>query len=208
MPIRDTAEVLRRTRETLATCQQGLADLVGDDPARRMTGLRNVAVFGRSVTLVLQNLRHIEDGFEEWYAHPVEAMKKDPLMRYFVRVRNEVLKEGGPTTTSSIHIEHLNTADLAPLMQNPPPGAKAFFVGDTVGGSGWEIEFPDGSTEKYYVQLPESVRIESELYFPDPPTEHEGIPLDDTSVENLARLYVQVLTSLVEEAERAFGQKS
>jgi hypothetical protein len=181
----EAAAVLLKTREILATARRGLDDLVGDDPSRRLVGIRNVAVFGRSVTFVLQNLRSTvpDDGFDRWYLPKEEAMRADPLLGYFVNLRNEILKRGGPTPRASHHIEYLNLDDLAPLMANPPPGARRFFVGDTLGGSGWEVELPDGSLESYYVQLPDAVRMESWLHFTDPPNEHLGVPLTDTSVQ-------------------------
>lgn len=206
---REAADVLGKAKEILETARQGLDDLLGDDPTRRMLGIRNVAVFGRSVTFVLQNLRSVDaDAFNRWYAPKQEAMRADPLLKYFVSLRNEILKEGGPTATSSLYIEHMNTSDLAPLMAHPPPGAKGFFVGDVLGGSGWEVELPDGSLEKYYVQLPGAVKMQSWLHFPDPPEQHLGEPLADTSLQNLGRLYIAYLSSLVDEAESEFAQKA
>jgi len=41
--------------------------------------------------------------------------------------------------------------------------------------------------------------------FPDPPTEHMGEPLEDTSVLALATLYLSYLKGLVDEAEQRFG---
>lgn len=38
-----------------------------------------------------------------------------------------------------------------------PPHAKGFSIGDTIGGSGWEVETEVGATEKFYVQLPETI---------------------------------------------------
>jgi hypothetical protein len=190
----------------LATARQGLDDLLGDDPTRRMLGIRNVAVFGRSVTFVLQTLRSVDaDAFERWYAPKQAEMKADALLGYFVTLRNEILKEGGPSAISAVYVEHLNTHDLMPLMENPPPGARAFFIGDALGGSGWEIELPDGSLGRYYVQLPGAVKMEASLHFPDPPAEHLGKSLADTSLQNLGRLYVAYLSSLVSEAEAEFG---
>jgi hypothetical protein len=200
-------DVLDKAREMLETARQGLNDLLGEDPTRRMLGIRNVAVFGRSVTFVLQNLRSTNaEAFNRWYAPHQEVMGKDALLVYFRNLRNEILKEGGPKQTADHYIEHLNTVDLAPLMAQAPPGAKAFFVGDSLGGSGWEVELADGSTEKYYVQLPSAVKMESTLHFPDPPREHLGMLITDTSLQNLARLYIAYLSSLLDEAEAEFGK--
>lgn len=131
-----------------------------------MTGLWNVAVFGRSVTFVLQTLRSAVGGetFDRWYLPQVEKMQSDALFVYFRDLRNEILKEGGPAATASIYIEHLELDDLQSLMANPPPGATEFFVGDSLGGSGWVVAMPDGSTEKFYVRLPASVQMETTFH--------------------------------------------
>jgi hypothetical protein len=94
---------------------------------------------------------------------------------------------------------------MAQLMANRPPGAKAYFIGDRLGGSGWEIELPDGSVQNYYVKLPPELGIQFSLHLPEPPTEHFGKPLADTSIQNLSRLYVDYLSGLVVDAEKHFG---
>lgn len=53
-----THDVLRRVSETLAVARSGLADM-RSGPMKRLVGLRNLVVFGRAVTNVLQNLRSI-----------------------------------------------------------------------------------------------------------------------------------------------------
>ena len=46
-----------------------LAGLQSTDPRTRIDSVRNVIVFGRAVTNVLQNLRSTEGMFDEWYRH-------------------------------------------------------------------------------------------------------------------------------------------
>jgi hypothetical protein len=94
---------------------------------------------------------------------------------------NEALKEGRSEVGSSVYVEHLDTRDLAPIRENPPFGAKEFFVGDGTGGSGWHVELPDGSVEPYYVSLPPSVKVEAWLTLPGAPGEHLGTRLEDRS---------------------------
>ncbi|MGI8433752.1 MAG: hypothetical protein ACR2LE_03305 [Nocardioidaceae bacterium] len=158
---------------------------------------------------MLQNLRHCvgREEFNAWY-EPLQAkMREDELLRYLTTLRNAILKEGSLRTGFSITIEHLNTADVLRLMQYPPPGAKGFFLGDELGGSGWEVVLPDGSTTKYYVQLPDIIQrgITTNLHFPDPPLTHKGQPLSDTSIEALSRLYVDYLDDLLNAAKQRFG---
>jgi len=129
-------------------------------------------------------------------------MRRDPLLRWFNELRNDMLKAVSPPTTMSMHIRHLDSSQLQPLFDNPPPGARSFFIGDSVGGSGWEVERPDGETEKYYVQLPPEVEanITTALHLPEPPTEHLGRHLDDTSICYLVRLYVDYVEQLLRAA--------
>jgi hypothetical protein len=205
---RDAAAILRDAAETLETAEIGLSDLLDrGNPPRRMPGLRNLIVFGRAVTNVLQNLRTpVGSAFDEWYGPIRERMANDELLKYFYSLRSVILKQGSmPPVGSSMYIEHLDSQELQPLMENPPPGARSFFIGDRLGGSGWEVELPDGGVEKYYVALPGDLKVTTTLHFDQPPATHAGQSLEDTSIEALARHYVEYLRRLVREATAAFG---
>src|SRR5258707_11501197 len=91
--IKTTGEILRWCEETLITAKFGLED-VKNRPERRNSGFRNLVVFGRAVTNVLQNLRSTETGFDDWYRPYQQEMAQDPLMKYFYEMRSEILKEG------------------------------------------------------------------------------------------------------------------
>lgn len=206
-PKRTADEILRSLEETLQTVERGLSDFLDTgDPKGRLPGLRNLIVFGRAVTNVLQNLRTpLGSAFDEWYGPIQDEMAGDELLKYFYRLRTEILKEGSiPLGGSSMHIGYLDGQELQSLMRNPPPGARGFFMGDSLGGSGWEVELSDGLTEKYYVALPGDLMVKTNLHFADPPTVHEGQPLTDTSIEALATHYVEYLRRLVREATEKF----
>jgi hypothetical protein len=201
------ADVLRKTREMLRAAQRGLADLLGDEPTMRPIGIYNIAVFGRSVTLVLQNLRTIDrKKFDEWYATYSKVLSTDPLFyKYFNELRNEILKEGPPDLNIEMYVPLLNDEIRDELMANRPPGARAFFIGDRLGSSGWQVVLPDGTEQKYHVKLPPELGIRISLHLPNPPTEHLQKPLRDTSIESLTRHYVNYLSELVADAEKQFG---
>lgn len=203
---RTTAEILTSARETFQTVEYGLGDLLGHDASRKMTGLRNLVVFGRAVTNVLQNLKSVEPSFEGWYTAKQREMRADDLLKFFYELRSRILKRGsvGHISTST-HINHLDGSDLARLTQNPPPGATSFFIGDPLGGSGWRVALPDGSIEKYYVALPDDLAVEVRLHFQEPPATHQGDTLDDRSVEALAQHYVEYLRGLLADADSEFG---
>jgi len=201
---RTTSTVMTDAKATLETARHGLSDLLGTRPERRLSGLRNLVVFGRAVTNVLQHLRGRAPSFDEWYESRVQEMQSDPLLKYFYKLRSIILKEGVLSISTSIYIEHLDTGNLFNRLPLPPPGASNFFIGDRVGGSGWEIRLPDGSTEKYYVELPADIGMVSKLHFPDAPSKHLDTAIEDTSIENLTRLYISYLDQLVAEAAERF----
>ncbi len=199
-----TAEVLQRAKDTLATAKLGLRDVVQGGPERRLGGLRNLVVFGRAVTNVLQNLRSLEAEFDVWYAPYVAEMKDDPLLRYFYLLRSEILKEGTLRTGSSMHIRQFNFPKDMQRLGPPPPGAGAFFMGDQAGGSGWEIPGESGEVEKFYVDIPGDIAT-FEVHLPDAPATHRGKPIADKQIQTLAQLYFDYLSTMVDSARKKFG---
>jgi hypothetical protein len=63
----DAKEIIKKSLETLEMAKFGMTHVRSSDPKQRMFGLRNVVVFGRAVTNVIQNLRSAVDNFDEWY---------------------------------------------------------------------------------------------------------------------------------------------
>lgn len=137
---------------------------------RRWLGLWGAVVWGCSVTFILQNLRSFERvAFDRWYAPWLLQMKQRTEFKYLDNLRTQLQKEGiEPAIGTGLHIEHLAMDDLKPVTKDPPPFAESFFVGDRLGGSGWNIVYPDGSTDQFYVALPTSVRMTSEIVFAEP----------------------------------------
>jgi hypothetical protein len=196
-------EILKRVDDTLRTARFGLEDVLDSSRVRRMSGLRNLIVFGRSVTFVLQNLSSAvpEGEFERWYDPHRKNMQADPLMRYFVEARNNILKQGRLCVSSSAHVTSLSHMDMAKLGR-PPVGATSFFIGDELGGSGWTVELQDGTEEKYYVTLPSSIGEVRQQFF-DLPDAVEP-ELRGATVEELSRQYIEKLDELVRNAKRHF----
>lgn len=198
----EIAAILQRVEDTLQTAKHGLEDLLAPSRGRRNTGLRNLITFGRSVTFVIQNLRGVKDlDFDTWYGPEQEAMKSNVLMRYFVDARNELEKQGRLSVATSAHINSFSTNDIRKFGR-PPVGAKAFFIGDHLGGTGWEVELADGSIEKYYVELPPSIG-EVKQQFTNFPSA-KAPELANHSVEELCDMYINMLESLVLRAKSHF----
>jgi hypothetical protein len=202
MQVKMTNEILKRCDETLATARFGLED-IKSSPERRLAGLRNLVVFGRAITNVLQNLRSTEPDFDKWYEPFQKEMENDPLMKYFYRLRSEILKQGNLGTGSYAHIRAFHFPQDLQKVGPPPPNAKSFFIGDQLGGSGWEVIMDDGSVTKYYVDLPGEIG-RAGLHLPEAPDEHLGDKLDNKDIEHLGALYLDYLKRLVEQAKSKF----
>ena len=186
--------------------EKGLADLSSGDPNRRVAGLHNLVVFGRAVTNVLQNLRSTEPDFDAWYAPHRAEMEGDPLLKYLYTLRSEILKEGILPLAVSTHIRQLRFPEDLARLGPPPPNAKGFFIGDSIGGSGWEVELADGRTEKYYARLPADIGGAT-VHLPDAPATHMGRPLKGNDVTTIGGAYVAYLRKLVMDAEHRFAQR-
>jgi hypothetical protein len=173
-----------------------------------MSGLWNLVTFGVATTQALQGLRGVDRArFNAWY-EPIEAnMREDPLLKYFWNLRSQIVKKGTAGTIKTT-FTIAGSFNVDELLANPPPGAHNFVMGDEVGASYWEVPQRDGSTAKYYVQLPESMKASTSLHFENPPTEHLGQPLSDTSIETLARLYIAYIRDVVQKATGEFMPRS
>ncbi|MCF2848867.1 hypothetical protein NH514_16325 [Pseudoalteromonas sp. ACER1] len=196
------SEVLVRTEQTLETAKHGFDDLVSKNKVRRFTGLRNLIVFGRSVTFVLQNLKSVigKDRFDSWYEPHQESMKQDVVMKYFVKLRNELEKQGRLPVSSSARIHNFSSDMISKYKQ--PPGTVGFFIGDQLGGSGFEVELPDGTKEKYYVEIPSSV-AEVTQHFNELPVPDDN-ELKAQTIEQLSEYFLNTLEALLDNARKEF----
>jgi hypothetical protein len=207
---RQRQQIFANTREMLSMAEAGLSDAISRDPRRRRPGLMNLFTYGRSVTMTIQTMKNTDPAFKEWWAPYQTRMSADPLMRYFNTARTNVLHEGELTATTSTVIGAQGPVNIAALMQDlsrhaPPNTIGTFFGEGRTGGNGWEVRMPDGSTEKVYFDLPGNVDVKSELLLPDPPTEHNGERITDTSIANLGNLYIETLRQIVDEFETRFS---
>ncbi len=174
-------------------------------PARRQSGLRNLVVFGRAVTNVLQNLRSTEKSFDEWYQPYVEEMKSDPLMKFFYELRTRILKKGDMAVGNYAHIKTFEFPRDMATFGPPPKNAKGFFIGDQSGGTGWDVEVQPGVVEKYYVDLPGDVGVAG-LYFHDAPGLNDVSNISEKDVVTLSEQYLNYLERLLVAAEKAFSK--
>jgi hypothetical protein len=148
----EVEKIIAGVQENLDTAKLGLR-LLGTKSAS--LGIRNVIVFGRTVTFALQKLRGKVADFDQWYEKQL-AKLSHPNFQVLNKARSEIEKQG----RLDISGRHMQLHYFDGQMQSKipePPRAKAFFIGDKFGGSGWEVTTADGQEEKFYVDLPESV---------------------------------------------------
>jgi hypothetical protein len=201
-----TQDILRSLQETMDTAEYGYKMLVNRKPPERLIGLRNLVVFGKAVTNVLQNLRSTEPDFDGWYEKYKVEMQSNPLMNYFNALRSEILKEGQLKVGVNANIKKMYLPTDLQRFGPPPPNAKGLFIGDKLGGTGWEIQLPDGSIEKYYVDMPSDIGSVS-FKFPNPPKSHMGRRIRSNSVQSLSRHYLNYLQQMVKDAQTRFAQE-
>lgn len=194
----------------LSMAREGLDDAVSSNPHRRRPGLMNLITYGRSVTLAIQTMKNTDPAFAEWWRPYQERMKADPLMKWFNDRRVEIVHEGELKTGNYTVIGREGPVDLGAVMRelnrHAPPNTISTFLGDQFGGNGWEVRMPNGSTSKVYFDLPPDTDIESGLEVHDPPGQHDGVPIADTSIANLGRLYVAALSTIVDDFVARFTQ--
>lgn len=201
MPDQAVSEIIQRAREVYRTASRGLQD-ARVDPARRVAGIHNAVVFGRAVTNVLENLRSKDPRFDDWYAPISAELSADPLMKYFYKLRSQILKQGSSGTGSYTHIRQLNLSQDIKKFGPPPPNACGFFIGDSFGGSGWEVEVAPGIIEKFYVGLPTEIGVAG-VYFQDAPGADKSAPPDLDAVE-LCGKYLERMGAVLESATAFF----
>jgi hypothetical protein len=192
------ADCIKAAEERLAIARRGLHDM--KDPIRSISGLYNVAVFGRMVTFALQNMKNQVDGFDQWYA-PIEAdLRSDELANYFKNLRTDIEKTAKQNTGGYVRINKMTGKQMSDLTSSPPPGAESFFMGDTNGGSGWIVVLPDGTKEKYYTELPPDLHVETGLVLPNAPEKFRQV-----NAKILAAEYLDKISGVVEDAKKRFG---
>ena len=192
---KSVSELLESADDLLVNAQSGLNDVLRGSGDRRVPGLWNLMVFGRAFLMLLAQLRRRHPGFDDWYEQNWRGMMQDPQMRDFEQLRSELLKESRPGG----NITGLKVRSAGKAYGAPPRFARAFFTGDRLGGTGWEVVLPDGTVQKYYVLLsskvcPESFRFRS-----------EGVPNGSAAIEDLSTRYMEHLTAMMQTAREYFG---
>lgn len=144
---------LQRTREVLDTAFQGYF-ILKDQPSRRTAGFRNVIVFGSAVRKVLEELPSDGGEFDKWYKPIRKEFRASVLMKLFGELLIEIRKRDAAGVNSNARVVGFNYPADIPKLGKRPTYARELFMGDELGGVGWEVEMMPGVIEKYYAILP------------------------------------------------------
>jgi hypothetical protein len=147
-------EYLQRTRETLDTAFQAYFVLKDQSPIRRPAGFRNVIVFGSIVRAVLEGLPSDGGEFDKWFKPIRKEFKNSLLMKLFAQLLVEIRKREASHIGKGARVVGFNYPADIPKLGKRPPHARELFMGDDIGGIGWEVEVMPGTIEKYYAILP------------------------------------------------------
>jgi hypothetical protein len=169
---------------------------------KKNLGLRNVMTFGRSVTFVIQNVRGKDPRFEDWYLKHQDKMNADPVLKFFRDARNNLEKQGRLELGIMAKIRHLGPNEMSALERARPPGAESFFIGDSLGGTGWITKLPDGSELSFYVELPASVGEVEQHFTGDLANKFLGETKQNTY--ELAEYFLRELSKIVDDASDFF----
>jgi hypothetical protein len=146
-------EYLQRTRAVLDTAYQGYF-VLKDQPTRRSAGFRNVIVFGAAVRKVLEALPSDGGEFDKWYKPIRKEFRSSVLMKLFGELLAEIRKRDAAGVDSKARVVGFNYPADVPKLGKRPANARELFMGDELGGVGWEVELMPGVVERYYAILP------------------------------------------------------
>ena len=120
------SQVVTRAGTMIRMVSQGLRDMQDLEHDRILLGFLGVVVFGRSMTLVMQNLRtHDRGAFDAWYSSWQEEMRRDPLMRYFNDLRTKVIHQDAPAIGILLASTGVNRAPVGSITIEDMPLPKS-----------------------------------------------------------------------------------
>lgn len=169
----------------------------------KIVHMKNFITRGRSVTFIIQNLKSVVEveTFNNWYIPWQNKMKQNEILKVLVTMRNEIEKQGKIETSVGVYIEKLDSNDID--LSNPPSNAVSYFIGDQIGGSGWEIELEDGCKEKIYVDLPGGINVDINLNISELESTAQKLGINGTT-QDILEYYLEFLKEISSDAIDTF----
>ena len=183
------ASAREREAPLLHRIRHAREDYVGQrDRLRRLSAVRSFLSNSVSLTWTVQNLRHREPSFEEWWAPWQQELKNDEVAQFFYMSRVPAIHEGQLDLGSHAQI-HLNTSELhRGVRALVPPGPYRVILGDSQEGGTCYAVGSDG--KKVYFDYPGTVTWESIRGMPDHLTQIPLPVLMDRYIAMLERIIV------------------
>lgn len=163
--------------------------------------------FLRSSNSVFSDLEQGAKGFGKstgWFREIKHQRKNDPLLCYLHHARN-AYKEGVPLGAD------LDRQKYVFVEGGKPTAAVEEIVGNT--GEFRKLADQQPNLEKvdemrFYPDRLRLIRVKDRGVEFDPPTEHLGLPIDDVEPKAVARLMVQYIEEMIDEAEALVRNQS
>ncbi len=172
-----------------------------EEPTERRYHLKNFVLHCSSVTHVVQGLRSKVSSFDEWWTSIVAVMDADPLMRYFYKLRTEILKKNAYHVSYKISPRPPHTSvtlrrsDIGP----PPEHGMTFRV--TGDGPFWVLHSPAGREIKSIrALLPEGCGGVGRLLFTDCPEAEFPKHFEGQDIAEVCQAHMDRLLAIVEQA--------
>jgi len=175
-----TEKRLQEAEALLRLAEGGLKQVSSGNPDRRIPGLRNVLVFGALFRTAMEKLAARDPLFASWFDQQRMPKEVDELRSATIRKPKE-----------RKDYTQLQLASEGKEFGPRPANAIAFFSGDRLGGSGWDIALGDGRVEKYYVVIP------------DHPPVGDTFGKEGATAETVAKRYVTLLREMLRHAKIA-----
>jgi hypothetical protein len=95
------------------------------DPDAFRLNLNNCIQTLRTVTFVLQKQKSISTKFDSWYEQWQNRMRGDPILKWLLKARNTIVKEGDLSTLSFARASIVESWFGAPILEmEVPPSTK------------------------------------------------------------------------------------
>jgi hypothetical protein len=160
--------------------------------ARRKAAL-NVGTWIYAIEQSARRLKDLDRSRFETKIQPlIDTFCNNPIIDWWLVIRHKVTHDLPPSFVSSTHVSHLDSSTIDRINRSAPTGTKGMFIGDELGGSGWEVEGEGGEVRKVYFSLPNAIGS-TEINFPDPP--------NTKKIEDLASEAFSLTNKLVEDVK-------
>lgn len=191
-------DAIRKARDRLLSAKSHLMDL--EKSRDYGSARRHWYGFLMPSNAVFSVLEQGAKGFGKsvpWFGERRHQRKKDPLLRYLHHARNAE-EHGVPSVTE------LDRQKIVLVEDGKPTAAVEEIVGNTGRFrtlSDQPPNFEKVNEMRVYPDRARLIRVKDNNEWYDPPTEHLGLPLDDVGPIAVARLMVQYIEKMIDEAE-------